>query len=644
MKANVLDKITRGLIYALVFFLPIFFLPISLDVLEMNKQTLLVILVFTASLSWIGSMLLRGTFSIRRGWINAFPLLLLLSVVISAFLSQGKFLSIVGTASQEYMSALTMLALCVLFFVVVNTIRSDKSRQIVLLLLMLSSALAGLIGATSLLGIPFLPFSFAKTQTFNTIGTLNALSMFLAVMTVIGSGIWIGLDEHSLLLPSGRLGTLGRATILLVSGITLFLLLTLDYWPLWLALLIGMGTLFSFVVLRAGQFKHTERFLLPFFISVVAILFLFWLPSPIPIDEPVEITPSFSLSWDIAKQTLADSSALFGSGPGTFMFSFSKYHGPELNQTAFWNVRFDRGASFALTTLTTLGVLGVFFWALFLIAIASRSLLYILRAKTRSQWMMGAVLFAGWLALLVSAFLYAWNMTLIFLMFLLSALLGGLVMSEEYRKPLKSSPRLAYVWSSTFVVVSIFLVFLIFVGGQRYLAEVEFSKAVRLDRQEADIDEVLTHLDRAASLVKYNDIYFRNLAEALLLRLSEEIQIIDPQKPLTEERGRYIQALTAASINAALRATELSPQNVQNWLVRAGVYRELIGTVSQSEEFAVASYQRAIELEPNNPENYTELGKTYLAIAESVRPQTESDDPATQADAQAVFEDNLLLA
>src|SRR3989338_2933276 len=92
-----LQSLTRGFVYLLIFFLPLFFLPFTLDPLEFNKQTLLLILTFAAALSWFGSMMLARRIELKRGLINLLPLFLIGSVVFSAVYSIAPYVSWIGT-------------------------------------------------------------------------------------------------------------------------------------------------------------------------------------------------------------------------------------------------------------------------------------------------------------------------------------------------------------------------------------------------------------------------------------------------------------------------------------------------------------------------------------------------------------------
>jgi len=109
------------------------------------------------------------------------------------------------------------------------------------------------------------------------------------------------------------------------------------------------------------------------------------------------------------------------------------------------------------------------------------------------------------------------------------------------------------------------------------------------------------------------DNYWQNLSQVYLFRINEELQRTDLSQ---EELGQAVTPLISNAINSAKMATEVSPQNVANWTVRGFVYRNLINLISGAEDWAIKSYQKAIELEPANPYIYTELGRVYSAKKE----------------------------
>ncbi|MBU1759133.1 tetratricopeptide repeat protein, partial [Patescibacteria group bacterium] len=385
---------------------------------------------------------------------------------------------------------------------------------------------------------------------------------------------------------------------------------------------------------------ETHRFIIPMGLFVIALLLLF-LATPLRLNLPAEVTPSLKATWAITTSTLSDTSALFGSGPGTFIYDYAKYHSVDVNATQFWNVRFDRGSNHFLTMLASFGVLGVLLWVLFVAMLGAQVLGRLVKEKDHTKWKLSFALFAPWAMLVFASFLYSSNFTLTFLLFVFAALLGTQAMRKVSDKTVSESPRLGLLFSFLFVLVAVVVVSVLFVTGQRYAAEVSFAKAVKLDVGGGDLTEIVQKLDRAATLNRYNDIYYRNLSQALLMRVSEEL---NAEGEMTQDRADLIRALTAASINAAKRSTDLGPANVLNWKVRGAIYREVIAFIGGADQFAKESFEKATELEPVSPENYTELGRVYIVIAETQRQLTGSTDQETADAATAAVEENLKAA
>ena len=637
---KICDGFSRWLLYILLLFLPLFFLPWSLDILEVNKQTLLVLLTLFSALFWLGKMLCERKFVFRGGWITLLPLLLFGGVFISGFFSQGKYLSWIGTSTQEYTSILSYFAYLVLFYLLMNILDTEQKKKKAVLILLVSAFLTGLVGLLSLFGIHF-SFAFADSRGFNTIGTLNNFALYLTVMGLFGISSWLAQKKESGLLYHQAMGIVEYILIGVISLIGFFFLLFLDFWILWVVLLVGLAVLFIYVLLRAQEFGSSTRLILPFFMFIISLLFLFWLPSFIPISVPIEVSPNFKESFSIATKTLVDTSWPFGSGPGTFVYDYTKFHSQLINNTQFWDVRFDRAASYLLTIFATTGLVGAAMWVIFLVSLLVVSLKKMVKIKNREEWAGTLSLFVPWLALVVVLGIYSVNISLLFLFFVLSGLLAAQGELKEYVKFFATSPRAAIVSSFMLVVMGTLVLTVIFVTGQRYFSEVAFAKAVRLDRSQGNIDEIVKELERASTINKRNDIYFRNLTQALLLKLQNEIDSLDATDQITPEKRQYIQDLTSATTNAAVRATTIAPQNSLNWLTLGTVYRELMPLLKEAGNYSVSALKTAIDLEPNNPAYRSELGRTYTVMADFLQPLLASKDEVVKQENQTAYNQNL---
>jgi tetratricopeptide (TPR) repeat protein len=226
-------------------------------------------------------------------------------------------------------------------------------------------------------------------------------------------------------------------------------------------------------------------------------------------------------------------------------------------------------------------------------------------------------MFTGWLILFGAHLLYSSNMTLSFLLWGLSGLLVAQAALAVKETDFGRSPRMGLVFSFAFVVVAVGVLATLFITGGRYRAEVAFAKAVELDRAGAPISEVVAQTSLAVSYNRYADVYYRNLSSALLVQARKEAAALTGE--MTVEQRQTISNLVASAVNAAKRATDIEPNNVSNWSVRGAIYRDVMSFVQNAEDFAAATYEQAIALEPNSPAHYVNLGRVHLLVADRAR-------------------------
>ncbi|MFH1253634.1 MAG: tetratricopeptide repeat protein [Candidatus Uhrbacteria bacterium] len=613
-------KITNLSLYAAVFLLPLFFLPWTLEPLEINKQTLLTLLIIIACLSSAITIFIKGEILVKKSLIKILLILFLTFTAVSATLSQSHFLSWVGTSQQEYTSFFSLLVLAILFSSISGAAKKSEVFSKIILSLISGAVVAGIFGLLSIFKI-YLPFSFAQSQTFNTVGTLNSLGVFLSVATIAANGFFlIGLKKNQLI----------KILTILLSVVTFIFLGLINYWLVWLVLIVGLAILLFLIFLKAYDLHHHKQYFLPMFLVAGAVLFLFF-PNLKILPLPIEVGPSFNTSLTVAKQTLTGSALWFGSGPGTYLFDYAKFRPVEVNQTNFWNTRFDRGFSEILTMLPTKGLLSSLALFLFSLVIGVAAIKKF-RKRGEEPWST-FIIFPAWLALIFAFFIYPSNFTLTFLFFLLSSLLYSQTNEKTQTLSLIKSPRLKILTSIGFTILAVVFVTVSWLAVERFSAEYAYAQAIKLDRAGGDLKEVAKLIDRAATTNRFNDAYYRNLAEVLFLETKAEITNLSAKQP-TGEENQYLQALISASVNTAKKATDLEPRNVTNWLELGSIYRTLASLAPGAENFALEAGQKAIALEPQNPNNYLELGKTYLALAIALEPMTVSEDPTKKQTAE----------
>jgi cytochrome c-type biogenesis protein CcmH/NrfG len=624
------QKIINWCLYIATFLVPVFFLPWTLDPLEINKQTLLVVLILMACLAAVGKILSEGEIKIKKNLVNISLVFFLVFLLISTLLSSSHLLSWAGTSGQEYTSFVSLVAFAALFCLVGNQAKDQKNFSGIIISLIGGAIIAGVIGLLQIFGV-WLPFSFAQTKAFNTVGTLNSLGIFLAIVTILANAFFI--------IGKGKENLIAALTTIL-SLITFVFLILNNYSIVWWIFFIGLLILIVLVFLRAHELHHTKKYLLAMLMAAGSLFFIF---APIPSIYPVpaEVTLNTQTSLEIAKQTLTNDSFLFGSGPGTYLYDYAKFRPLVINQTSFWNTRFNRASSEVLTMVPTKGLLSSLALLFFTLALGFIAFKRYFKHE-EGQWR-AFIFIPAWSALTIAFFLYTSNFTLSFLFFLLSGLIYTLVGGKIQTVSLAKLPKVKIATSFAFIVLVILVVTTLFLTLERFSGEYAFAKAVRMDRGGGGLQEIIKQIDKAATINRFDDTYYRNLAEALFLEVKNQIATFGTNQP-TEEQSKYLQALIATSINAAKHATDLEPKNVLNWLELGSIYRSYIPVMNETGQFAILDYQTAITLEPNNPSNYVELGKTYLAIAAVLKPMAASTDAAIKQEAETKISEAFAAA
>lgn len=298
-----LETLTRWLLRAVLFLLPIFFLPITGDFFDFNKLSILVVGISLTFVLWSASQLRGGVLNLRSTPLDlpflVFAIVVLTSAVIQAPNKMDAFV-FPGLAS-------VVAAGFVLYFLFIQEARSGESREELLGSYLWGAAatalvtLLAVVGAFSFLGKFVALPAWLVQPTFSPAGgVLPAITLFLTVLPyawskVRGQGGWF--------------------------PVLVFLLL------------VGGAVAAGFHALPG---KATTPRLLP-----------------------------LSAGWSIALETLKQQPIL-GVGPGNFIEAFNRFRPLEFNLTDVWNLRFGASSNWALHIFTVAGLAGLvsFLWIL----------------------------------------------------------------------------------------------------------------------------------------------------------------------------------------------------------------------------------------------------------------------------------------
>ena len=588
--------------------MPVFFLPYTLEVLELNKHFLLYGIILLALMLWLLEGSVTRKFVIHRTAFDV-PILVYLGVVVLAGLfSLDRFLSFVGDYNNIQMSVLALVFLVAYAFLVTQIFITDRSR----LYLLGSAAFGGVLAGVWFLLDKFKVIQFSDFSVIISNSTSLSNSEFGVYLTMLllGSVALLSVKKKSWVIDI-------MASV--VAALSLFIILSIGFKVVYIVLAIGLAILLAFMLTYA-DFLRLPWITATFALVVIAVLFIFLkTPRLVDFQLPVEVALGVGSSYDVAWSTVTDDTKKFllGSGPATFVHDFSQFKPEALNQNNFaWRIRFGKPYSTFVSMIAETGVLGALAFVFLILIVLGyitglwmRSLSEKARASGRFNAKSSFVYLIApvWITLFVSMFFIHLSINSWLLFFMLLAMLSSALVPaskhDQIEISLKSSPQ--YLLATSFSVVLLFaggIVFAIF-SGRYYAAEVQYTNAQTTASSPA---QQITMLTNATSLNKKSARYRVALAQAYL----NEARVVAGQADGSPD---LIARLVAKAVDEARIATETSPRSVDTWETLANMYLNARSFTLQVIPFVSDSFEKAVALEPSNPTLHLQLGQAKYA-------------------------------
>src|SRR5680860_1858654 len=373
-KREIFDKVILGLIYFLVFTLPLFILPFSMEIYEFNKTILLFVISSLAFLVWITKMILIDKKIVFVKTALDVPIASFLSLaLISTAFSLDKVSSLLGFYGRFSDSLMVSVSLAMLYFVIVNyvTLRQEGSavedgvslenaqndiKNNLLKIFLASSFVVVVAGLLYSFGFRFIPWTETQFRSFNLVaGSANILGIYLT------SVIMIALYYRNTASFSSS-GSIGKNLMSFLIIISIILLAIIDFILAWiiLAVSLAISLLLIFVIRRQQEIILPLKSIFLFPILLILVSSVFILTSLIAFNNKVEENlQSSSISSSIKGRlvsSIADEipdadrfstevvldketalavavegvrddliAGAIGSGPGTYLYNFSKF-------------------------------------------------------------------------------------------------------------------------------------------------------------------------------------------------------------------------------------------------------------------------------------------------------------------------------
>jgi len=654
-------------LYALVFLMPLFWLPWSIEFHEFNKQYLLVFLVAVALIAWLFKMIVKQKkFALRRTALDIWIVAFMVIMILSAFFSIDKISSWLGFYGRFSDSLIGMLALIVLYFVVVNNMSvkmiggggQREKEQKKSKLLRLDRVYQCFFGASWLVlvvayfsvfnlwsKIPGLP-GVMYLRSFNPVsGSLEGLAMFLVMAMSLTVGLILSsslqenkktdledtLGEKLLGRKIKRKRRLSRAAkffhfLFLLASVVL--LMIIDFRSAWMTL--GLVMLILLVMAFWTRMFREQVNLLTLPIILLLIAGFYWLGLAGKVNFLNDLDRTFILPQEIildsaTARTIAWQSVkeypILGSGPGTFLADFVKFKPLEFNESRFWNIRFDRSSSHFLEIVSTGGLLGSLSYLFVVMIFLLIGLVFFRRKKlslltktplsSHRHPILVFPLILAWAALLIGQIVYPQIIVLGFYFWFFMAA-GVVVWQGVQGKPFRKVsfafnrlPEVGLILNVAFLIIIFVLVGIFYLGGRFYWANVKFREPAKSS------EELVAKLEKVVNLNHYRESYRRALSQAYLLASWNEAN-----KPEEEQNVQLLQKWAVGAIQQARAATFLSPRLVTAWENLGAVYRDARGLVRGTLSFALEAFAKASELDPYNPFFYRERCRLNLISEE----------------------------
>lgn len=613
--ASACAAITRWSLYGALVLTPIFFLPVTLYPVDLNKQALFTTLVFLAAITWLVEAVSMGRFEYAKSPIGIASGALAVFTIISALFSGVRGLSFMGSTGGEVDTVLAVISFVVFYFLVSGTFKEKEDARNTFVAFIVGAGLSVIPILLQVLHLAILPWDFANVPGFNMVGTMNALGLYFGLIFIFA---FAGAEQC--VSWSRR----ARIACGVVAGLSFLIALAIGYWAVFAGIIVSLAILTA-IGSRSEARKESKRSLIPISLIVISglMIVISWGVISVPIPRmgvSQEIAPTVSASWRIVKETARESvkDLIVGSGPGTYQYQYGRYRDASLNQSRFWSVRFTQGFNAILTHLVSWGVLGAVIFLLLLAAFVSE-LVLLARAK-RVSGPLGAAFVAVGAYLVIALFLYPQNFTLYFFLFACAGIVSSLRAADKDGRGVvvfASSSNKALAWSFAAIAGIALCAAFSYANIRRYVGAVSFARGMVIGRGTGDMEKAIPYLAYGARLDERNETYLQVLAQAFLVQGN-----ILAGEAVKTGGASGSEAKVTAAVNAAIalseQAAQANPKSAANWLALAGIYESVLPLNPGIAGNAFAAYAIAAHLEPNNPAIQVSLGRAHMAYADRV--------------------------
>lgn len=654
-------QISSYIIIALVFLLPVFFLPSAILSLGVAKLSLLALGVVLLVLAFLSEIWRKGEISFPRHFFILAAVLLPIVYFVSAISSTPSFLSLFGYNFE--VGTFGYLLLVSILLILISSVFSETSKVL--------NASVALFISLSLIAVFFLVkiiFGGSPVWGIFTSTTASPIGRWTDLATGLGL-----LSLFSILI----LGILPSKKSFRIFVFAMFILSTalfaiIDFSTAFIFTLVTAILLFVYFLTIEKRFSNTPvttydpdpNVAVPaspqgstlsagFMFRPASLLIILGLVSVIFLINPTisstrgtlgdvvtdtfsvantEVRPSFSATLSISKAALSEE-ILLGSGPNTFSRNWLIYKPADINATPFWGAAFPFGVGFIPTQVASTGILGTVSWLIFfvlLVLLVIKVLANLPESRTLRFSLVSslAMLFYLWMA----SFMYTPSLTILTLTFIFS----GVFLAASRQAGIIGSRTISLARDTTTNIISVVLIVIIglgaislgFVAVEKTISAYHFEKAVTLSNQTGTtLDEIEISLNKAIQFAPA-DIHYVALSRLYFVKAQT---VVASTEGSPEENLAIFQDSISKSVVSAREAVTLNPASYANWIALGSIYSYLVPapiSLAGAYENATIAFNEAKSKNPLNPEiplfvarlelNDGDIEAARLAIRESL--------------------------
>ncbi len=575
---NVLRKVILAVLCITLFALPLIFTTVNTDPFTLPRQVFIVIAASLLLFIWAVIATLQKKIVLKT---NPFTLplgIFTVIIVASSLLSRNMYDSLA--------ISIPVVACFIMFFVLVQAVSDRRDFLLVGGSLLLGAVISTVLSVLYFFQIYIIPISATQNRYFTTFGSpIQHVLYLLPLLIICGFAAMTDLKSRRSKMGYDQMFIMASGVVFLIGvGLILYQILTVPTKPTLLPYTYG------FQIATAAISQDSSRFLVA-------------LP--------------------------------FGSGYGTFLSDYTRFKFPTINSNPqLWNYQFTYSSSFALELLSTVGLLGFL------------SYLFIIYRVLKTRAKNSGPVYLGIVTVLILSFFLPFSLVEVFLLFVLIgiytsmlyltsdkrvdsvrlslvALKDGFVSMEE-----TSDPDRRYKKDSVILPGILALVILIVAGYTSYLAanlyfaDAKFAKSYSPELRTNG--KAVYDLQKDALIqFPYRSDYYRLFSQLNLGLASTISQSVPKDGKASPQVQQTVSQLLQQSVNNGRTAVALAPVTAVNWENLASIYRNLIGVGQNADQFAIATMNQAIALDPSNPLLRIELGGIYYQLSQFDAAQTQ---------------------